>query len=1315
LKKFTLLTFSLICILLATGVNAQKNSPQSSNRKCATDEMMKNLFDTDPQARARYENMQRMLEAKLNDPAFQLQHSRTQAITNVPVAVHIMIPNPALVTDATVQSQIDTLNWFYGNQSATDSLRVYAPFRTRYGRSEIRFCMAQRTPAGLATNGIERVTSNATFTAGGASPHPSTIVPAWDPTKYLNIWVVVFTDGTLGYSYKPGAFTAADQRNGFVNDYRAFGAGPSYLFATYNQGKTAVHEIGHFFNLNHTWGGGGSNPTCAFADGCSDIPPTTGPTFGTPAWPVLNTCSPAAPGIMIQNHMDYADDAAMCLFTSCQTTRMNTALTTAPDRVGLTNSNGCVPPIVFANDAAVTAIIDPVNGGQFCGTSVTPRFTLRNAGSTLLANVRVTLTIDGVPQPFVTLTPNLAANASTTITLAAQTLTLGAHTFIITTSLPNGVADQNTANDSQTSAFTIVSAIAAPLVEGFEGTTYPPAGWILSQVSGTGNWARNTAAFKSGVASAKFDNYNYPAGTVSSLVSPSVTFAPAATTASLTFHYAHRTYSGELDKLEVLVSTDCGTTWTSLWLRSGATGANALVTVTGNQTTAFTPTAAQWTTAPVTIDLTPYKSQAIKIQFKASSDFGNNLYIDDINIFGTTAVTNDAGISAILSPASSFCASSFIPSFTVKNFGSTTLTSVTANYRIDGSTTTQSQTFPVSLATNATTTVTFTAPFTGLTNGPHTIKAFTSLPNGSADLQVSNDTTNASFVSNIPVALPIVEGFEGTTYPPTGWAIINPDAGITWARNTAAAKTGIASAKLDFYNYTGSGQLDILRSPVVNFSTFDSAFVSFQYAYRQYDAPSSDTLEVVVSTDCGATWTSIWKKGGNDLTTVPGFQTAAFTPNAAQWTTSPVRINMGAYLLSGNLFVGFRSKNNFGNNLYIDDINIFGKNLPNYDARVSVIARPIANICDLPATPQVRVFNEGKITLTSVKVDYTVDGGTPVSQTFTGLNVLLAKDTLLTLAPITTLTAGAHVFRAYTSLPNTQVDQVPSNDTMSINTTYLVAKATPFTESFEGQTFPPTDWSISQTPVDAITWRQIKRPTIFATRDSAAAWMNNRGYTANDAVDNLISPLFAIPATDSVYFKFDLAAATIAYPGATAMPLDTLEVKVTKDCGASYTTIWKKWGWQLQTVNDANMPYVDTFVVKYANQWRTENINISNLLAGGGKARFIFTNTENRGNNIYIDNVNLFTKTLPAKVKQDGFMIAPNPFQNNFFVQHYLPPTELRGIGVYNAVGQQMMMLNYNGNADSYINVDMRRFAAGVYTVRLIYTNKTIASKVVKL
>jgi hypothetical protein len=77
-------------------------------------------------------------------------------------------------------------------------------------------------------------------------------------------------------------------------------------------------------------------------------------------------------------------------------------------------------------------------------------------------------------------------------------------------------------------------------------------------------------------------------------------------------------------------------------------------------------------------------------------------------------------------------------------------------------------------------------------------------------------------------------------------------------------------------------------------------------------------------------------------------------------------------------------------------------------------------------------------------------------------------------------------------------------------------------------------------------------------------------------------------------------------------------------------------------------------------------------------------------------------------------MIAPNPFNTSFSIQHYLRPANLRGIQVSNSAGQIVFSRSFNGNADSYITIDMSRFAAGMYAVKLVYDNKVITERVVK-
>ncbi|MFM8918170.1 MAG: M43 family zinc metalloprotease, partial [Bacteroidota bacterium] len=88
-------------------------------------------------------------------------------------------------------------------------------------------------------------------------------------------------------------------------------------FSTYNKGRTATHELGHWLNLRHIWG----DATCG-SDQVSDTPTHNASNYGCPSYPHYSTCS-GSPIEMTMNYMDYTDDACMYMFTAGQKSRMN--------------------------------------------------------------------------------------------------------------------------------------------------------------------------------------------------------------------------------------------------------------------------------------------------------------------------------------------------------------------------------------------------------------------------------------------------------------------------------------------------------------------------------------------------------------------------------------------------------------------------------------------------------------------------------------------------------------------------------------------------------------------------------------------------------------------------------------------------------------------------------------------------------------------------------------------------------------------------------------------------------------------------------
>ncbi|WP_207493499.1 T9SS-dependent choice-of-anchor J family protein [Aridibaculum aurantiacum] len=661
------------------------------------------------------------------------------------------------------------------------------------------------------------------------------------------------------------------------------------------------------------------------------------------------------------------------------------------------------------------------------------------------------------------------------------------------------------------------------------------------------------------------------------------------------------------------------------------------------------------------------------------------------------------------------CPGNVAPRVRIENRGTTTLTSVRVGFSLNGIAQPE-QTVTVNIPFGNSAVVAF--PSIAIPAGNQVLKFWTSQPNGSADQQQGNDTLTINLSVGVGVSLPLVENFSSATFPPNGWTRVRV-AGTTtaapWDRSTATASGPAGSARANFWNIGTGNKID-LRSPLVSVQGYDSVFVSFAVAHRQYNNVQ-DTLQLWVSPDCGATFIKLWEQWSSQLATTnpQSGTTELINPGGGDWKTITVSLpsaNAQNILNNQNLMFAWRAASNFGNNIFLDDINITGKVSLTRDIQPTNFVAPAAILCSgNNITPAVMVRNNGVTTITSFNVNYQVNGGTTTVVNWTGS---LGKDSTVRVnLNLANFTPGTYAIKAWTSNPNNLPDQLPMNDTT--NYTFVVETITnaPMVEGFEGTTFPPANWRITQQPVDDTTWT---RTTTAGRNSTASAFMNNFRYTTRGKIDNLLTPVMAYTGADSVFLKFDVAAATKTFPGSTATPLDTLEVLVSTDCGATFRSIYKKWGHELQTVGDPNFPTNESFVPRANSHWRRDSINVTTLLGSNNTVRFAFRNTNNFENNIYIDNVNFTPKTLSQRIKTEGFMITPSPFRNDFTIQHYLAPTSLTGYGVYNSVGQQVVARSFaNGTADSYINVNMSHLPAGVYTIKLIYTNRTISQKIVKV
>ncbi|MFN8310347.1 MAG: PKD domain-containing protein [Chitinophagales bacterium] len=338
----------LLILLSATSAFSQ-----TAVRRCGTmenDSLMRIQNHTESLA-----DFEIWLQAKIAQQKQLPINKNGRSVITIPIIFHVIHNGDAEgvnenLSQAQVISQIDVLNEDYRKLAGTPG------FNTNPVGADIEFefCPAVVDPNGniLPQPGIDRINMNqASWTQAQCN---STLKPQtyWNPDLYCNVWTVNFGGSSvdlLGFTQFPNSSLAGVGTNnggastdGIVIRYDACGR-VGTLDATYNGGRTLTHEMGHWFGLRHIWGDGNN---CSATDYCDDTPKASQANYGCPT---KNSCNDGTPdpNDMVQNYMDYTDDACMNIFTNDQKTRMQTIINNAPRRVTLLTSDVCSMPVTY--------------------------------------------------------------------------------------------------------------------------------------------------------------------------------------------------------------------------------------------------------------------------------------------------------------------------------------------------------------------------------------------------------------------------------------------------------------------------------------------------------------------------------------------------------------------------------------------------------------------------------------------------------------------------------------------------------------------------------------------------------------------------------------------------------------------------------------------------------------------------------------------------------------------------------------------------------------------------------------------------------
>lgn len=553
--------------------------------------------------------------------------NRIQSTYQIPVVVHVIHNGEDIgvgtnISNAQINSQIAVLNKDYNRLNA-DASSTPAEFLPVAGSMSVEFVLARRTPEGLPTNGIVRQRGTRT-TWSYSNDEELKSLSYWPAEDYLNIWVCNLT-GYLGYSQfpvsnLPGLEDSPDNRltDGAVFSYRVFGSiddGAFNLHPQYNKGRTATHELGHFFGLRHIWG---DESSCAGTDYVADTPNQASETYNCPSHPRTDACTT---GIMFQNYLDYTDDACMNIFTKGQIDRMIEVLENSPRRASLLVSPGLSDPDPTGTNLALVEVLSPAP--LVCERSITTVVRVQNIGTTLISSFSVSVSINGVPKGTSQVTGlNLPSGDDVVVELPELAITDNENEITIEVVEPNGIADIDDQNNIKTFTFKVNdNEDMIPLKEDFEQPLNNR--WSIVNPNNGMPWEEIDLESTSALYINAYDNTDI--GDEAWFVSPILDLS-AETEGRMFFDLSYASREGYYDQLTIVASLDCGPFDHILEVYSGPD--------ISARTSPYSwlPTSDDWETFSTSLSSVVGNSD-VRIAFVFTNGNGNNLYLDNIEFF----------------------------------------------------------------------------------------------------------------------------------------------------------------------------------------------------------------------------------------------------------------------------------------------------------------------------------------------------------------------------------------------------------------------------------------------------------------------------------------------------------------------------------------------------------------------------------------------------------------------------------------------------------------------------------------------------------
>ncbi len=503
---------------------------------------------------------------------------------------------------------LDVLNATFRKQ-IPDTADIHPDFKPVHADCEIEFKLATKDPEGNCHSGINRIASTLTI----SGDHRVKELIHWDPSMYLNVYIVSNAAGLAGHAVWPADADTIPEWDGIVMGHNYMGR-----IGTSDQTRSVVfaHELGHYLNLHHIWGGNnvpefyylpvGQQANCNEDDLVSDTPNTIG-------WSScnLNASSCGSPRDNVQNAMDYSYCNVM--FTEGQKARMRACLNSS-----IANRNNLWTP---ANLAATGVLSEPA----FCGADFEAdklNFCADNMDLITYSYTPYHAEPDSVLWSFQSGNPGVSNQHDPTVMYDA-----GGVYDVSLTLYSDGASYQITKEHYLWGPWTWTSY---PFWDDFEGNVGLNAGnsWYERSFDTVNNWEVTELASYSPTHAMMVDNWDNNTITLDELFGLYVQ-TNQAPSMRLAFKYAFTGASEATNtsKLQVQISDFCGENWATRLTLSGQNLETA-----PNQESPFIPNQMQWVQESINIPTSYLDDGGFHYRFRFTSEGNNRLFLDDVNV-----------------------------------------------------------------------------------------------------------------------------------------------------------------------------------------------------------------------------------------------------------------------------------------------------------------------------------------------------------------------------------------------------------------------------------------------------------------------------------------------------------------------------------------------------------------------------------------------------------------------------------------------------------------------------------------------------------